>query len=148
VKITETLGTIEFATVRQSVFNCRTRSSCDSRPKGMRISLSTVALETVGTIAFATVRQLIINCRKSTVARMSATVRQSRICIGTACTDRRSVAVAQRGVTQPSSTARLAVGSSPPQKLKFRDEAELKARPAQRAQRTDIPYWRVLAVRS
>jgi hypothetical protein len=146
VKITETLGTIEFATVRQSVFNRRTRYNRDSHPKRMHISLSTVALETLGTVAFATVRQLIINCRKSTAARMSATVRQSRIIIGTACTDRRSVAAPQRGVTRFA--ARSATGLHLPQRLKFEDKAALKARSAQRAQRTDIPYWRVSAVRS
>ena len=31
MRIAETLGTIAFATVRQSFFNCRTRFRCDSR---------------------------------------------------------------------------------------------------------------------
>jgi hypothetical protein len=147
VRIVETLGTITFATVRQSFFNCRTRFSCDSR---INAGSKVYRLSREKPLVLRRLRQC--DSSEMTVANQLSHVclRQcdSPVLYRDCCADRRSAAVARVGVTQPSPTARLAVGSSPPQKLKFRREAELKARSAQRAQRTDVPYWRVSAVRS
>ena len=147
MRIAETLGTITFAAVAAVIFNCRTRFSCGSR---INTGSKVYRLPHEKPLVLLCLRQL----RQSF---LTAANQLSHVCLRQCgspvlyrdyCPDRRSAAVARMGVTQPSSTARLAVGSSHPQKLKFRGEAEVKARPAQRAQKTDIPYWRVPAVRS
>jgi hypothetical protein len=147
VKITETIGTIAFAAVAAVIFNCRTRFSCGSR---INTGSKVYRLPHEKPLVLLCLRQL----RQSF---LTAANQLSHVCLRQCgspvlyrdyCPDRRSAAVARRGVTQPSSTARIAVGSLPPQTLKLEGEAELKARSAQRAQRTDIPYWRVSAVRS
>jgi hypothetical protein len=142
VKIVETLGTIAFATVRQSFFNCRTRFGCDSRinagSEGYRLSHENALV--LLRLRQCDSSELTVANRLSQSICVSATVPYY---IGTACNDRRSAAAPQRGVTQRRSAARSCARSNMPQKLKVGGKAELKARSAQRTQTTDIPYWPV-----
>jgi hypothetical protein len=101
VRIVETLGTIAFATVRQSFFNCRTRFSCDSRINA-------------GSKVYRLSREkplVLLRLRQCDSSEMTVANQLSHVCLRQCdspvlyrdcCADRRSAAVARRGVTQPS----------------------------------------------
>lgn len=110
----ETLAIIGFATVRQSYFDCRTKKTCDSRPKTYVMLISTIAPKTLKN---KSLRQC--DSSKMTVAnQLSQAVCDSATVpyyIGTARTDRRTVApsVGQRKSNRPSTGRRLGIHCGP-----------------------------------
>lgn len=102
----ETPANIGFATVRQSHFDCRTKKACDSHAKTYVMLISTVApkiLKNKSLRQCDSLKMTVAN-QLSQAACDSATVPYY---IGTACTDRRSVAAAREEVTHPRSIAHV-----------------------------------------
>jgi hypothetical protein len=132
VRIAETLGTIAFATVRQSFFNCRTRFSCDSR---INTGSKVYRLSRKKPLVLLRLRQC--DSSEMTVANQLSHVclRQcdSPVLYRDCCADRRSAApgTGKRKSNRPGTGRQLSIHSGA----------------TRAALRTGVPHWYVSAGR-